>query len=311
MLFVLSQILVLKDEPIFKEGVISQIKKEFQGYAHVMDWRKNVPKGTKPEVFWKNFWEKAGEKYDVVVVLGGNPLFFAVENIRNRPVLYLENVQSLVRKPPNFAGVYVSVDFYAQIERMKCAVNGLNSLGILAHPDDWNTLSRVFRKENPSFRSVHVFFSRGEVDGGESLKRLKDLGVGMVWIPPTSPLNRGENFNRLVNRAKKYKIGLFTDRSERVIKGAFMSWEPTGEEVGKALTDLLKELQEQVKLYTTVVEDTLTGKKHKDINWRAFLKDRYVIFTDGKGMSSINLSLAKKWKIDINPDCLGYFDEKY
>ena len=298
----------------YARDITNSIKREFQGYAHVMDWEK-VPKGTKPEEFWKRFWMKAGNRYDFVVVLGPNSLSFALENIKDRPVFYVRNYNHLRRTPPNFASVYVAMDYPTQISRLVCAFEDAKVLGILVHKDEWGSLKGVFSGDYPGVMEVHIRVVENPLQMDEALTDLRDVGVRVTWIPSDSRLNTGKYIQNLLKASKKRKVGIFVDRISTVRQGALASWEPRPKDVGEALAHLLSEVREQARAYIKIEQDTTdsTVVKVKHVNWRAFLKPHYLRFIRSRtrGRSAVNLTVARKLKLKTNDRCIDRFDEKY
>ena len=294
--------------------ITNALKREFQGYAHVMDWER-VPKGVKPEEFWKRFWKKAGSRYDFVVALGPNSLAFALENVKDRPVFYVENYNRLVHTPPNFASVYVAMDYPTQLARLICAFEDARVLGILVHRNEWGSLAGVFSGKYPGAMEVHIRVVDSPTQMEEALTDLRDVGVRVAWIPSGSRLNSGEYLRNLLKASGRKKVGVFVDRVSMVRQGALGAWEPRPKDVGEALARLLAEIREQAAAYIEIKEDTTDSVrvKVKRVKWRAFLKPRYLRFikSSTRGRSAVNLTLARKLKLKINGSCIDRFDEKY
>jgi len=309
----LGQILVLRDTMSFyARDVSAAIQERFQGYAHVMDWEK-APRGVRPEDFWKRFWTKAGSKYDLVVVLGPKSLKFAMENVKDRPVIYLENYHRLSEAPPNFAGVYVAMDYYLQIARLVCSVEEAKVLGILAHNDDWGLLSKVFTDTNPGISEIHIRFIRHPSQVVEALEDLRAVGVRVVWVPSSSQINGGRYLRNLLKRSPKERIGVVLDRVSKVRQGALAAWEPRYKDVGDVLASLIGEILESSKSYVQVLKDSSGAVKGKVINWKAFLRPHYLRFVKSPslGRSAFNLTLSKKLGLHVVKECIDRFDEKY
>jgi len=315
MLFLLSQILVLRDTMAFySRDITNALRREFQGYVHVMEWEK-VPRGTKPEEFWKRFWKKAGSRYDFVVVLGPKSLSFTMENVKDRPVFYVRNYHRLRKAPPNFASVYVAISYPIQIARLTCAFEDARVLGILLHRDEWSSLSGAFDGEYPGVTEVHIRVVENPLQMEQAISDLRDVGVKVAWIPSDSRLNTGKYIQNLLKASKKKKVGVFVDRVSMVRQGAIGAWEPRPKDVGEALVNLFAEIKEIATPYIEVKQDTVDSVvvKVKKVNWKAFLRPHYLRFikSNTRGKSAINLSLAKKFRLRVNGACADRFDEKY
>ncbi|MEO0186428.1 MAG: hypothetical protein ABIL26_02215, partial [candidate division WOR-3 bacterium] len=72
-----APVLILKSFSFYSDSVEMVLKSQLQGMAQVFDWKKSA-KGS-PEDFYKNLWEKTKDKYLAVVVLGDEPLQFAMK----------------------------------------------------------------------------------------------------------------------------------------------------------------------------------------------------------------------------------------
>lgn len=310
----MSQILVLRDRGAFYADTIATVLKgKFQGYAYVMEW-ENVPPGKRPEEFWKTFWKRAGQRYEFVVVLGPKSLKFALENVKDRPVFYLQNYQRPYRTPPNFASLYVAVSYPKQLSGIVCTFKEAKLLGILTHREEWDLLSNVFTGEYPGVMEVHIRVVGTPSQMEEAIADLKDVGVKVVWVPSASRLNTGNYIRNLLKASHRMKVGVFVDQISMVRQkgGALGAWEPTPGEVGEALANFLAEIREASAPYVKVREDTVGNSvvKRKEVNWRAFLKPHYVREVKG-GRAAINLNLVRAFRLNTVAQCVERFDEKY
>ncbi|NPB02912.1 MAG: hypothetical protein GXO39_00660 [Thermotogae bacterium] len=304
MLFLMGQVLVLRDSMAFYSKAISnRLKYHLQGLVQVMTWER-VPKDESPTTFWKRFWKMKGDKYNLIVALGPKSLRFASQYVKNHPVLYVENYTHLIDPPQNFAGVYVAIDYRDQLERLLCSVKEAKILGIILHTEDWGTLNRLFYETNPGVFEMHIQFVSSPSQINEVLDDLKSVGVRVIWVPSGSRVSLGRYLRDLLKGAAKRKIAVAGVRISDVRQGALMGWEPEEEEIGDALASLIEDLLERVK---GGEEDSTS------VDWRSVILKRYIFFVKGKtkGISGFNLEVAKKLKLHINEDCVRRFDETY
>ncbi len=294
-----APVLILKSFSFYTDSVVSVLKTQLQGMAHIFDWEGSA-KGD-PERFYSDLWSKVKDKYLAVVVLGEKPLEFATRHIKEKPVIYIQNYHNMDTTflPDNFVGIYGSISPALHLEKLICAVKEAKILGILIHRSEWEILKDLFRYtpniygENP-INEIHIRLIDHPPQLQGALKDFMDFGVKVVWIPPTSKLNYGKYLENIIKFSVKYGIGITSSDISYVRVWALYSWQPSQNDMGNLILETLYEI------------DKLSKEKGKTNLPR--IKISY-IFSSSSGIPVFNFSLARKYKFTTSENC--YFKETY
>ncbi|MEO0162925.1 MAG: hypothetical protein ABIL50_03090 [candidate division WOR-3 bacterium] len=294
-----APVLILKSFSFYSDSVEMVLKSQLQGMAHVFDWEKSA-KGS-PENFYRNLWEKTKDKYLAVVVLGDEPLQFAMKYIKEKPVIYVYNYHQMdtLFVPKNFIGVFGAISPVLHLEKMICAFEEGKILGILIHRDEWEILKDVFEKSpnisgrNP-INEIHIRLIDYPTQIQTALKDLRDFGVKILWIPPTSVLNFGKYAEEIAEYSKKFNIGISSYDVSNVRVWSVYAWQPSSSDMGSLILETLYEVDKISK----EKENTTFPK----------VKVHY-IFSVSSGIPALNKTLANKLKLKVSESC--YFKQVY
>ncbi len=226
-----TPVLILKSFSFYSDTVANILKSQLQGLAHVFDWQKDA-RG-EPEIFYKNLWERSKEKYLAVVVLGEEALRFAIRNIREKPVIFIYTYHPLdtMDIPENFLGIFGVIFPVLHLEKFLCAFVENRMVGIMLHKSEWETLKDVFsgsikiEGKNP-ISEIYIKFVENPLQIQTVLKDFADLGIRLIWIPPTSTLNFGRYKQEISSNSKKFNLAISSYDASDVRVWSVYSWLP-------------------------------------------------------------------------------------
>lgn len=288
-----APILILKSFSFYTDSVVKVLRTQFQGMAHVFDWKGDA-KGN-PTDFYKNLWNSTKDKYLAVIVLGDEPIEFAAKYIKEKPVIYIRNYHNMdtLFLPGNFVGVYAAIDLALHIEKLVCAIEEAKIMGVLIHRSEWKVLKDMFSSEpnimgkNP-INEIHIRLIDHPTEIRTALKDFTNFGIKVVYIPPISHLNYGKYLEEITKGAKDLKIAITSSDPSYVRLWSIYSWEPSPKDIGVVLLETIYEIDRGINLP----------------------KVKYSFISSANaGIPTINLSLAKKLQLKTSSEC--FFKEIY